>query len=65
MPRSTMAAPAGFTRLRSERATRDTEIMADFTGRNYAALAAQHNLSTRQVRRIIERERAASRRSLR
>ena len=36
-----------------EHAGRDRAIVSDFNGRNHAALARRHRLSTRQVRRII------------
>ena len=44
------------------RIERDAAICAGFDGRNYAALAREHRLTTRQVRRIIERGRRARRR---
>ena len=51
-------------RLRSEaaRLERDAAIARDFTGRNYHALAAEHELSVRHVRRIVQAHRAARRR---
>ena len=39
------------------RGARNRQIVAAFNGRNYGALAAQYSLSTRTVRRIIERAR--------
>lgn len=43
------------------RARRDRDICAAFDGRNYAELAARHGLSSRTVRRIIERCRRRNR----
>ena len=43
------------THLVEER--RDISIVTGFTGKNYAELASRHQVSTRTVRRIIERER--------
>ena len=43
------------------RVVRDSQICADFNGRNYRDLAQQHNLSVRTVRRIIERSRRRAR----
>ena len=39
------------------RIDRDAQIWTEFDGRNYAELAVRHGLTTRQVRRIVERER--------
>lgn len=39
------------------RSIRDREIVAGFNGRNYAELARRHKLSSRTVRRIVERHR--------
>ena len=36
---------------------RDAEILGEFDGHNYQTLARRHRLSTRQVRRIVERRR--------
>ena len=36
---------------------RDEAIKRDFDGHNYRALARRHRLSTRQVRRIVDRSR--------
>ena len=40
-----------------DRYRRDAAIVADFTGNNYDELARNHKISTRQIRRIIERHR--------
>ena len=40
-----------------ERIERDQEIYAHFDGRNYDELAARYRLTSRQVRRIVERQR--------
>ena len=39
------------------RAVRDRSIWEEFDGRNYAELAAKHNLEPRTVRTIVERMR--------
>ena len=44
------------------RLERDAAIAATFDGRNYDALAREHRLTTRQVRRIVERMRQMRRR---
>lgn len=42
-----------------DRAARDMAIIQGFDGRNYEALAEQHHITTRQVRRILGRGRKA------
>ena len=41
----------------TDRLLRDEDIWRSFDGRNYETLAAKHRLTSRQVRRIIERMR--------
>ena len=52
-----------ITRLLA-RLERDDDIAAGFDGRNYHALAREHRLTTRQVRRIVERVRQMQRRTI-
>ncbi len=52
--------PSGLQLQRAlNRQRRDDEIIAAFTGRNYDDLARLHGVSSRTVRRIIERHRGA------
>ena len=50
--------PADVVQAGLERHIRDKRIRAAFNGRNHAELAAEHGLTARTVRRILERGRS-------